>query len=150
MRVINWQVERDLQDDCNHATAFAQICRDVGDPCEWPEDMQELLLSSRTLLYSERLRVATFLIGNGVRECDAQRVLLAHARDDSAARHVRACIADAIGNKYPYWTYFDVRVGTKRRLDGAVKDTASANGAMHNSEGERFQRALLGYGAALV
>jgi len=127
-----------------HADAFAQVCRDVGDPSTWPEDVQDILVCSRTLVYDERLRAVKFLIGNGAQENDARLILTSHARDVSAARHVSACISDAVSGKYPHWTYFDVRVGARCSMGGALANKSSPGGCVHIGEDERFSRALLG------
>tara|TARA_B110000046_G_C12741267_1_gene292707 strand:- start:80 stop:523 length:444 start_codon:yes stop_codon:yes gene_type:complete len=127
-----------------HADAFAQLCRDLGDPSTWPEDVQDILTCSRTLVYDERLHAVKFLIGNGAQGNVVRRILTAHARDVAAARHVNACIADAASGKYPHWTYFDVRAGARRTMGGEVADKNSPSGLLDVGEDERFRNALLG------
>ena len=85
----------------------------------WPEQMVKLFLGPSTLSYAERLRMLTFLVGNGYPVDAVCTVLAPRLRSTSSARHANGVLKDlASGRNDRRWYYFNVNEQDWLVLDG--------------------------------
>ena len=75
----------------------------------WPEPMVKLFFGSRTLSYAERLRLLTFLVGNGYPVDAVCTVLAKRMRTSASAMHANNVLKDIASGRYDHkWYYFNV------------------------------------------
>ena len=75
----------------------------------WPEPMEKLFFGGETLSCGERLRLLTFLVGNGYPVDAVCTVLARRLRTGASAMHANNVLKDLASGRYDHrWYYFNV------------------------------------------
>jgi|EP00966_Prymnesium_polylepis_P336974 hypothetical protein len=85
----------------------------------WPEPMVKLYQRGDTLSCVERLRMLTFLVGNGYPQDAILTVIAPRLRTGASAMHANNVLKDLASGRYDHrWYYFDVNEQDWLYLDG--------------------------------
>jgi hypothetical protein len=94
----------------------------------WPQPMLRLFFGSQTLSWGQRLRMITFLVGNGYPTDAVQTVLTPRMRTSAAAVHANNVFKDISSARYDHkWFYFNVNEQDFLYLDNTPYGEASGN-----------------------
>jgi hypothetical protein len=75
----------------------------------WPEPMVKLFFGGNTLSCVERLRLLTFLVGNGYPVDAVCAVIAPRLRTGASAMHANSVLKDLASGRYDHrWYYFNV------------------------------------------
>jgi hypothetical protein len=86
----------------------------------WPESMVKLFFGGETLSCVERLRMLTFLVGNGYPVAGIITVLTPRLRTAASAMHANNVLKDLASGRYDHrWYYFSVIEQDNLYLNGA-------------------------------
>ena len=86
----------------------------------WPEQMVKLYQGRETLSCVERLRMLTFLVGNGYPVDAIITVLAPRLRTAASAMHANSLLKDLASGRYDHrWFYFNVIEQDNLYLNGA-------------------------------
>lgn len=94
----------------------------------WPQPMLRLFFGAQTLSWMQRLRLITFLVGNGY-PIDALHTVMAHRMRTSAATiHANHVTRDILSGRYDRtWFYFNVTEQDYLYLDNTPYGQASGS-----------------------
>jgi hypothetical protein len=94
----------------------------------WPEPMVKLFFGNRTLSWAERLRLLTFLAGNGYPIDAVCTVLARRMRTGASTMHANNVLKDIASGRYDHkWYYFNVNEQDYLYLDNTPSGTPSGN-----------------------
>ena len=98
-----------------NASALNRLEEHLPPILEWPYHMRDIMLSMETFKYSQRFRVAIFLLGNRVPPRVIAEYMKPRLRDKSAREHVATLMKAHRDGVARRWHFFDL--ATRRQTE---------------------------------